>query len=57
MRSFNLVTVCIVTTISLNNLTYTDPNDDHAPASLLALNIDLCTPRSFILTLTRSSFM
>ena len=57
MRSFISVTVCTVTTLPFNNLTYIDPDDDHAPASLLALNADLDTPRSFLLALTRSSFM
>ena len=57
MRSFNSVTVCTGTTLPFNNLTYTDPDDNHAPASLLALNADLDAPRSFLLALMRSSFM
>ena len=57
MRSFNSVIVCTVTTLPFNNLTYTDPDDDHTPASLWALNADLDTPRSFLLALTSSSFM
>ena len=57
MRSFNSVTVFTVTTLPFNNLTYIDPDDDHAPASLLALNADFDTLRSFLLALTRSSFM
>ena len=55
--NINSVIVCTVTTLSFNSLTYSDPDDDHAPASLLALNADPNTPRSFLLALTRSSFM
>ena len=57
MRSFNSITVCTETTLPFNNLTYTDPDEDHAPASLLALNADFDTPRSFHLASTKSSFM
>ena len=57
MRLFNSVTACSVITLPFNSLTYTDPDDDHASASLLALNADFDTPRSFLLALTRSSFM
>ena len=39
--------MCTVTTLPFNNVTYTDPDDDHAPASLLVLNADLDTQRSF----------
>ena len=49
MSSFNSVKVCTVTTLPFNNLTYTGPDDDHVPVSLLALNVDLDTPRSFLL--------
>ena len=57
MRSFYSVTEYTVTTLPFNNLTYSDPDDDHAPTSLLSLNADLGTQRSCLLALPRSSFM